>query len=376
MDLYQVAYWDWSRYAVIDEFQSLIWTERYADAGDFTLVIEDTEENRQAWQGGELVMVEGSDQVMRVDIINRKNGLLTIKGVGIIDAFRFHIFRDRWQTDKSAWTFITTKPTVIMTTIVNKLVNPATYWFDGTIQSESAGGSLENTIPGLTVEPYTRDDWPISIALNYGNVMDALKQLSQTSGLDFRVVPVMDGSGSAKFKMFRGRDLRVDTDRYGADPVVFSPDLDTLTNIEELYSQKDTFTRAYVWPAGITDKSQIHRYQPYYSPGSWFDRTIMIDANDINVADHTSTELALLLEQRAFEEWSKRRHRSKNLSGEIITQNSQYQFGVHYFLGDWVELRGTHPQSNSYPCQVYEYVRTQDSTGERAFPTLRPDSFG
>src|SRR6059036_109541 len=73
------------RTAVIDRFESLIWTERFAEKGDFELVINSTHENRRLLVAGTRLALNESDRVMTVQSIEDKKDsdgktILTVKG--------------------------------------------------------------------------------------------------------------------------------------------------------------------------------------------------------------------------------------------------------------------------------------------------------
>ena len=57
----------------------------------------------------------------------------------------------------------------------------------------------------------------------------------------------------------------------------------------------------------------------------------------------------------------------KALDGEIVPTN-QFQYGVHYNLGDIIETQGNSGVVQA--SRVTEYIRAQDEAGERAYPTV------
>jgi hypothetical protein len=55
------------------------------------------------------------------------------------------------------------------------------------------------------------------------------------------------------------------------------------------------------------------------------------------------------------------------VDGEIVPTN-QFQYGIHYNLGDIIEVQGNSPVVSA--SRVTEYIRAQDQAGERAYPTI------
>ena len=55
------------------------------------------------------------------------------------------------------------------------------------------------------------------------------------------------------------------------------------------------------------------------------------------------------------------------VDGETVPTN-QFKYGVHYNLGDIIEMQGN---SNIVSIsRITEYIRAQDEAGERAYPTV------
>ena len=54
-------------------------------------------------------------------------------------------------------------------------------------------------------------------------------------------------------------------------------------------------------------------------------------------------------------------------SGEIAAKQAA-QYGVDYFLGDTVKLAGEYGLTQDV--RIAEFVRTEDATGVKAFPTF------
>jgi hypothetical protein len=55
------------------------------------------------------------------------------------------------------------------------------------------------------------------------------------------------------------------------------------------------------------------------------------------------------------------------VDGEIVP-NKQYTYGIDYGLGDLIELQGNTGAIQN--AMVMEYIRTQDESGEKAYPTV------
>jgi hypothetical protein len=129
----------------------------------------------------------------------------------------------------------------------------------------------------------------------------------------------------------------------------------------------------YVFVPGNPWGDPIHPPGIAYAPGeegvTGFDlRVLMVFAEDITTdqVGGDFTILYYLMVQRARNELANNNY-TRMVDGEVVPQ-SQYEFGVDYFLGDIVELQG-HKGYNQQ-AQITEYIRTQDESGEKAYPTV------
>ena len=48
--------------------------------------------------------------------------------------------------------------------------------------------------------------------------------------------------------------------------------------------------------------------------------------------------------------------------------DNQFQYGIHYNLGDVIEVEGNTGVVQS--ARITEYIRSQDAAGEKAYPTV------
>jgi sulfur carrier protein ThiS len=189
-------------------------------------------------------------------------------------------------------------------------------------------------------------------------------------GMQIRLLSASDTGFSLGFRSYRGLDrTSAQTQR---PPVRFSPQMDSLTNIKELRSIAALKTAAYAFapsapsamlstPPGVSALSG-----PQYMG---FDlRALQVFADDITsdaVAGSTATLLALL-NSRA-QDGLNNNHYVKAVDGEIVP-TSQFQYGIHYNLGDIIEVQGNSEVVQT--SRVTEYIRAQDEAGEKAYPTV------
>jgi hypothetical protein len=148
-------------------------------------------------------------------------------------------------------------------------------------------------------------------------------------------------------------------------PVIFASALDNLQDTKELKTIDKAKNVAYVYsPAGFLKVYPIGVDEDV----TGFERHVLV----VNATDVTTetTDIPGALLQKGMEELAKNRV-SQSLDGEIA-QNSQYKYGVHYNLGDIVEMRTDNSTNNM---RVTEQIFVSDREGERAYPTLSLNTF-
>jgi hypothetical protein len=210
----------------------------------------------------------------------------------------------------------------------------------------------------------------VDVAVPYGPVYDALKEIASTYeiGMSITLASATDTSYSLPFRTYRGLDR---TSGQSANAQVrFSPQMDSLTDIKELRSIEKFKTHVYSFvpsnPEGMATVPGISSYVEGYSG---FDmRALMIFCDDITT-DLVGTDpniLNAILNTRAHDALMDNKF-TKVVDGEIVP-DIQFKYGVHYYLGDVVELQGNSGIVQN--ARVTEYIRTQDESGERAYPTV------
>ncbi len=82
----------------------------------------------------------------------------------------------------------------------------------------------------------------------------------------------------------------------------------------------------------------------------------------------TSGETSATVLQMAAEQSLTEASETSMFDGSINADLSAYKYGVDYFLGDTVKLVGDYGLTKS--AVVTEYIRSEDATGSKSYPTL------
>lgn len=366
MDLYTLDA-GFQRSEVVEEFISLIWTERYATAGDFVLNVPDTMWMRTNLAEGTFLSIPNeSKEVMLIETVVAKNKFLTIQGFTLSKFLANRMARNTWAEDPTSWP-LTGSAGAIAGQLVRDMCMTG-HTMDGT--TVVPDGALE-IIPNLILGP-TAAGTSITSAVPFGNVYDDVVSLCALDAVGFTMYPdnITDSDYDLIFTTYKGLDLTADQD---VNPiVVFEPALDSLTDISETYSISAFKNTVYVAPSGITSHLQL---VVVYSPGAsglvgFQRRTMYMVASDVNALEEDgitpTPNLAAILTQKGVDALANNNY-VKMMDGTIVPQ-SEFLYGRDYNLGDIVELRNT--TDIAQHARISEYIRAEDSTGETAYPTL------
>jgi hypothetical protein len=197
----------------------------------------------------------------------------------------------------------------------------------------------------------------VSLSLKPASVYSSIKNICEVYDLGFRLIrnPL---TNLLHFDIYTGRDL---TSAQSSLPaVIFSRELDNLTNTKQLTSVEDQKNCAYVYsPIGT-----LVVYNTGESDStSGFDRQVLIvDASDLTSA----TNVTAALTQRGEEALAE--YRGLQVFDGEINQKSSYKYGTDYQVGDLVEQRNSDGFANYM--RITEQILSSDPKGERSYPTM------
>jgi hypothetical protein len=359
------------RQDAIDTFVSAIWTERYYGDSEVELVVPVTTENIKKLPEGIFLSLAGSSEVMIVETANIEDGNLKLSGIALLPWMNNRFVRSSPKHDERSWSVTGGTPGSTLWAIIYNMCHKDSPYLTGAIAT-GVPNPQSLAIPGLTLDDYDKAGPVINVSVPFGPVYDAMREIATTFevGMQIRLLSASDTGFSLGFRSYRGLDRT--SSQTQRPPVRFSPQMDSLTNIKELRSIAALKTAAYAFapsapatmlstPPGVSALSG-----PQYVG---FDlRALQVFADDITtdaVAGSTATLLALL-NSRA-QDGLNNNHYVKAVDGEIVP-TSQFQYGIHYNLGDIIEVQGNSEVVQT--SRVTEYIRAQDEAGEKSYPTV------
>jgi len=338
------------RIEVIDQFDSLIWTDRYKELGDFKLEIQSTLTMKTLLSEGTFLACNDSLRVMVVETVEdavTEDGkeLLTIAGRSLEFILMNRIVLAQTLTDT---------PGNICRTLFNNSCVLGTLSTDDILPYLGAG----SIYPVDTNTEYPDD---VTLEIKPKSLYQAIKDICDVYDMGFRLCrhPVTE---LLYFEIYVGSDRT--TGQSVLPAVVFSANLDTLANSKELLTIQDEKNLAYVY----TDTTSLIVYTDASEADTMtgFNRKmLLVDATDYVPTGDSGIDDAIL-ESRGVSALAD--YRGSQTFDGVINQNSGYKYGIDYHLGDMVEMRARSGFGNYL--RVTEQILSSDSTGEASYPTL------
>lgn len=356
---------------VVEAFNSVIWTERYYGDGDVTLVAPATIENVEKFKPDTKLGINDSDEVNILETQEIDEGILTVTGISLLKWMNNRFIRASADHEEKVWNLTGGyTPGLALMEIVQQMLMPSSY-NDGTINIGIPASVAENfVIPGLSTSSYDGSYGPIvDFPVPYGPIYDALKSIATTYeiGMSLYLYSADADDYVLLFKNYKGLDR---TSAQSDRPVVrFSPNMETLSKIKELQSSANHKNLVYIFSSSNHGGLATTPGVAGDTGASGFDLRAHMTWSE-NITDDqlggSGTVLLNLLTNQAARTLDDQKYVAL-VDGEIVP-NGQLKYGTHYSLGDLVEFEGHSGITST--SRVTEYIRSQDETGERAYPTI------
>lgn len=373
---------------IADEYEyiSFIWTERFAEKGDFELVTLSTPSNRNKFVEDTMLMIRDSKRIMRVRSIEEKvdeelGATLTIKGDELVA-----ILEQRVSASKDAGThagmllattyFTGITPLTLISDLVWRMCIPTSGYAisPGDVipflnDNHATPGSLYpvSNIPEPSPGGIT---WGQKLASVYSAVTDVCKAYD----VGFRMYKDPNSS-KLYFEGYTGLDKT--TNQTDFPPVVFSSDMENLANTTEY---KDNLGQYNVIIVVYTYKNEVEDDLPEeltltgvasdpelaFSSGGFDQKSKILLVSQLPDGMTDPYDIAAYLAQLAEEELT-RSHPIDVYDGEVDEFNG-FVYEKDYFLGDLVEVRGDN--GGLAFMRVEEQIFKYDSNGRSSYPSL------
>lgn len=360
---------------LIENYDSLVWTERYSSSGDFELVSSDVSQCLAQMPLESFVTIRESTVPMVVEahkIEKPKNAAprITITGRSFESVLERRVTR-------STVSGVVANPRPMVQISADKVSDAAYKMLREAIGDVARSNlaavdpaSVEDKIPQinlvLPVDYTTGTTLPFEI--KYGNLLTVLYEMLEVNRHGIRSVRPTAGGGkvTVDLEIYNGANLTgAGANSNPAYVVAFDAKFDQLDSSTYLFSYQGSANTAYVYgPGGVT----VRQKNTGPIPSGLARRVLLVDeASDatLNTDPRRSDRgLVELYKNNAISLFDG--ETSVQIASRFNKPISQGGFG----LGDILLLRGEYA-TTSKTVRVAEWIRTSDSTGEKAYPAFQ-----
>lgn len=337
--------------AVVDEFESLIWTDRYDEAGDFELymsmdkrLLEYLRKDYYLWNADSehMMIIEGINIVSDVEEGNK----LIVTGRSLESILDRRII---WGQKVVKGLLQEVIHTLLNECIISPEISERA--IDNFIFVES----VDPKITGLTIDTqYTGD-----------NLYDVIQTLCKKNNIGFKIV--LNDSNQFEFSLYCGEDRSYEQ---SDNPyVIFSPDFENIINSNYLESNKVMKNVTLVAGEG---EGAARKTKTVGSHIGLTRRELFTDARDISsdIGDGqtlTDAEYYEQLEQRGTDSLSEYKE-VVSFEGEVEATR-MFKYGEDFFIGDIVQIANEYGHEGQ-AC-ISEFVMSQSESGISMYPTFK-----
>lgn len=338
---------------IIDEFESMIWVERYSKCGDFELYLPIEYEIISYIKNGYYLWLESSKTVMIIEDIeivtdNEEGNHMIVTGRSLESILDRRIL---WEQTILSGGLQSAVEQILLENIISPSIP------DRSISNFIFEASDDPRITDLTID-----------AQFTGNtVYETICSICDSVNIGFRIT--LSDDNKFIFKLYSGIDRSYDQLVY--PQVVFSPKFDNIISSNYIESDRSLKTVGLVAGEGEGAARRMVVVDSQYGAKSGLDRReLFIDARDLSSntswGELTNEEYRAQLNQRGVEKLSENIGVS-SFEGQIDT-TQMYKYGEDYSIGDIVQIINEYGMDTK--SRIIEFIISQDLEGTYSYPTF------
>ena len=336
---------NFEKIALIDAYESLLWTDRYNKPGEFEIYTPVADFALQYPVADNYLQIKESEHTMVIEDTTIESNVETGNHIKITGRSLESILDRRivWaQTDISG-----NLQNGIKRLLTENIISPSIA--DRRIPNFIFEDSTDEEITKLTMEnQYTGD-----------NLLDIVQTLCETNEIGYKIL--LNDDNNFVFKLYKGidRSYRQETLPF----VVFKPSFENIinSNYAELNSEAKTITLV----AGEGEGSS--RVTRVVGTGSGLLRKeLYTDARDIQSEGMSTADYYAKLDQRGTEKLKENKIK-KTFDGECETTR-MYVYKRDFDMGDCVQVANEYGMES--PTRVVEYIWSSSAQGTTSYPTF------
>ena len=335
---------------LVDSFTSFIWTDRYYKAGDFEIFMPTSSENLNRFTPNYYIWDRDSEHLMIIEDIKTNADVEAGNNLTVTGRSLESILERRVVWNKTEFTNNASLQDAFQQLIEENII--------GTHNGSAISGFIsERKINNFIFEKSTDSSiTSLTLEAQYDgeNLYDIITKVCEDKKIGFKIT--LNNSNQFVFKLYAGEDRSY---AQSANPyVVFSPNFENIINSEYTESMSTYKNVALVVgegeepkkvSAGDTTAIGLNRRELYLQ--------------DSNLKEENTDDQ---YKEKGVEEL-KNYKISKVFEGEVETSNI-FIYQRDYFIGDILELEDEYGRQSR--TRVVEFVRNQDDSGYKAYPSF------
>lgn len=343
----------WVAIDEVEALESVIWTDRYDEQGDFEIYTAINSKNISIFQDGFFVSMSKSEHSMIINSVDIKTNIefgnkLIVRGVSLESILYKRIVWN--QTILSG-----NLQTEIERLLNENIISPTETYRQ--IPNFVFQESTDSRITSLTVDSQFTGDY----------IYDVISKLCKQNGIGFKII--RSSEGQYVFSLYSGEDRSYE--QLQNPFVVFSPKFDNIISSEYSESSENHRTSALVAGEGEgIDRKTVSIDFPGDEVSGFERREIFVDARDVSSiidGDPLSTEeyedllvyrgLMDLLEYRPFKSFE-----GKSDASRVYTYQEDFN------LGDIVQTENEYEKKGR--TRITEIIMSESESGLDIYPTF------
>ena len=358
------------RGSIVSNIKSIMWVERYLEAGEFELVAPVSSDLHRILPIGTFISHLDTTEVMIVENHeiqedNKEEPSITITGRSFET-----LLDNRITGSNNSWTS-SGQPNDIYTLVSGRVWNQAKTLIENHILASNlvddndAYNNVSVMVDSTSVFPVIGDPVEQERTIQKDTVYKNVLELLEMADLGIKIVRPGDWSPLSTNKNI---DLAIIIHRglNRSTSVTFSHSSGEVVNAQYFWSSRKKKTSAYVYGKWLS--TVVHGPEINYGR-----RMMIINASDLDESysaiptGATRTQIISNMNLRA--EIALASQRDIAISKAEISKNAtRYNYREHYNVGDLVSVEGNYNTTSIM--RVIEYVEIQDDNGESSYPTL------
>lgn len=348
--------------AVCDSFSSLLWDIEYYKCGAFEVYIAASPRNIEIFQTGRIV---GRDDDK--------------EHFGLIESVEL-------ETDAEDGDYLIVKGRFLMCLLGRRIIYPTLNFTSQTSYGAIVQKAVESNaltsgnrlIPGLKLGEIQGACWSqtTKLQVSYENLMEWIYTICEKIGgtANIRLSKIAEEQYEMIFELSQGSDRSILQE---INPhIIFSDRYNNLLSFTYFTDTSVKKNYAYVLGKGEGEKRKRTTYFEGTEPSSLDRYEVYIDAKDISDEEQENGETKPLSEKE-YSELLKEKGKQNLVptktksESQIAVQSTQFQYGVDYFVGDFVTVEHQRFGIRQNKIQLVGMIESFDRNGRNLTPTFK-----